>query len=219
MTKEFVTYRKFDNEDRATALADVLNGSGIEFEIAKDRDSLDSLYGGRSTSPLFYIKIQQKDFEQADLILAKVSQQELTSVDTDHYLYAFSDDELFEVVSKPDEWNEFDYELAKKILAERGKSITPEVVGLLKQRRVNELTKPEEIHKGWIFAGYLLALLGGLFGIFIGWQLYNFKKTLPNGQRVYAYSPTNRRHGFRILLFGIIMFIITTAVRIATSEY
>ena len=219
MTKEFVTYKKFDNEDRAAAIAGVLNDSGIELEIAKDRDSLDSLYGGQSASPQFYIKIQQRDFEQADLILAKVSQEQLTSVDTDHYLYAFSDEELFEVVCKPDEWNEFDYELAKKILAERGKSITPAIIDLLKQRRVNDLTKPEEIHKGWIFAGYLLALLGGLFGIFIGWQLYNFRKTLPNGERVYAYNIANRRHGLRILVIGIITFIITTAARIAVSEY
>jgi len=219
MTKEFVTYRKFDNEDRAKAIVNVLSERGIEFEIVKDRDSLDSLYGGRSNSPQFYIKIQQKDFEQADLILAEISQQQLASVDADHYLYGFNDNELFDIVSKPDEWNEFDYELAKKILTERGKSITPAVIDLLKQRRVNDLTKPEEIHKSWIFAGYLLALLGGLFGIFIGWQLYNFKKTLPNGQRVYAYSPANRRHGFRILLFGMIIFIITTTIRIAVSEY
>jgi len=219
MTKEFVTYKKCDNEDRAAAIAGVLNNSGIELEIAKDRDSLDSLYGGRSASPQFYIKIQQKDFEQADLVLAKVSQEQLTSVDKDHYLYAFSDEELFEVVCKPDEWNEFDYELAKKILAERGKSITPAILDLLKQRRVNDLTKPEEIHKGWIFAGYLLALFGGLFGIFIGWQLYNFRKTLPNGERVYAYNPSNRRHGLRILIGGIIMFIVATAARIAVSEY
>lgn len=219
MTKEFVTYKKFNDEGRAAAIAEVLRTSGIELEVVKDRDSLDRLYGGQSASPQFYVKIQQKDFQQADRILAEISQQQLTSVDQDHYLYGFSDDELFDVVSKPDEWNEFDYELAKKILAEKGKAITPEVIGLLKQRRVNELTKPEEIHKGWIFAGYLLALLGGLFGIFIGWQLYNFKKTLPNGERVYAYDDENRRHGFRILIVGIIMFIITTAVRIAASTY
>jgi len=219
MTKEFVTYKKFDDQDRAAAIAEILASSNIEFEIAEDRDSLDSLYGGQSAIRQFYIKIQQKDFEKADVILADISQQQLTSVDNNHYLYAFNDDELFDIVSKPDEWNEFDFELAKKILADRGKSITPEVINLLKQRRLNELTNPEEIHKGWIFAGYLLAFLGGLFGIFIGWQLYNFKKTVPNGKRVYAYSGENRRHGLRILLIGIIMFIITTVARIVISEY
>lgn len=219
MPKEFVSYKKFDDQDRVTAIADVLAGNNIEVEISEDRESLDSLYGGRSEIRQFYIKIQQKDFELADLLLAGISQQQLASVDKDHYLYTFSDDELFEVVSKPDEWNEFDYELAKKILAERGKAITPEVISLLKQRRVNELTEPEETHKGWIFAGYLLALLGGLFGIFIGWQLYNFKKTLPNGERVYVYGVGDRRHGLRILILGIIIFIITTSIRIAVSEY
>lgn len=219
MGKEFVTYRKFDDQGRATSIADVLAGKNIEFEITEDRDSLDSLYGGQSGKPLFYVKIQQKDFHQADLILAEISKQQLTNVEKDHYLYAFNDDELFEIVTKPDEWNEFDFELAKKLLADRGKSITPDVIDLLKQRRVDELTKPEEIHQGWIFAGYLLALLGGLFGIFIGWQLYNFKKTLPNGKRVYAYSRQNRSHGLRILVLGIIMFTGITVIRIATSDY
>lgn len=219
MKKEFVTYRNFDDEGRATAIADALADNGIEFEIAQDRDSLDSLYGGQSSIKQFYVKIQQKDFEKADFILADISQQQLASVDKNHYLYKFTDDELFDVVSKPDEWNEFDVELAKKILAERGKSINSEVISLLKQRRVNELTKPEETHKGWIFAGYLFALLGGLLGIFIGWQLYNFKKTLPDGQRVYAYGKNDRRHGLRILILGIIMFLTILGVRIATSEY
>lgn len=214
---EFIIYKKYNEKDRVESLTNTLKENGIEFEVTEDRESLDSLYGGNQLSKNYYIKIKKQDFESADSILLAISEKEVSTVEEDHYLYGFTNEELFEILSKPDEWNEFDYQLSKKILKERGKEVSNDIVELLKKQRLNELSKPDEGHRNWMYAGYIFALLGGLLGLFIGWHLTTFKKTLPNGQRVYGYTEGDRRHGRRILIIGIIMFSIMMIGRLATE--
>jgi hypothetical protein len=215
---EFITYKKYNEKERVESLTKILGDHGIDFEITEDRDSLDTLYGHNHLTQHYYIKIRQNDFSKADSLLLDLSNKELEGVDRDHYLYDFTDQELFEILSKPDEWNELDYQLSKKILQERGKEVSNDTIQLLKTQRINELAKPDENHRSWMYAGYIFALLGGLLGVFIGWHLSTFKKTLPNGQRVYGYTENDREHGRRILIIGLIMFFILMAIRFTTEN-
>lgn len=216
---DFLIYKKFTEGDSAEALASILKNAGIAFEITEDRESLDPmLIGDKYSNRYYFVKLRREDFERADAVLAKESEKDLETVDKDYYLNQFTDEELFDILSRPDEWNFFDYQLSRKILYERGKEINDETIALLKKQRNRELAKPEEGQRSWIYAGYLFSLLGGLLGIFIGWHLGTFKKTLPNGTRVFGYSTADRRHGMRILVIGIVMFIIWIAVRIASVE-
>lgn len=216
---EFVLYKKYNEKERVESLTNILKQEAILFEITEDRDSLDSLYGGSSSTRNYYIKIRQEDFEKADSILLNLSAKELDAVDPDHYLYQFTDEELFDILSKPDEWNEFDYLLSKRILKERGKEINEDTIQLLRKNRISELSKPDEDHKAWMYAGYIFAFFGGLLGLFIGWHLSTFKKTLPNGQRMYGYTEGDRRHGRRILIIGSIMFLIIVLSKLATVSW
>jgi hypothetical protein len=210
---DFVVFRKFNDQERVEAIVAILREHHIEFQVTEDRDSLDGLYGGSKLTN-YYVKLKQADFARTHAVLQSLGEEALEHVEKDHYLYAFTDEELFEVLSKPDEWNEMDYQLSKRILKERGKEINNDTIELLKQQRIRELAKPEESQRAWIYAGYIFSLLGGLLGIFIGWHLSSFKKTLPNGQRVYGYAEADRKHGSRILIIGIAMFFITAIVRL-----
>jgi hypothetical protein len=205
---EFVTYKKFYEKERAEALMELLSKSSIEHQLVSDRESLDSLYGHDHLNRFYFIKLRAEDFSQADQLLLSINERELESVGKDHYLYEFTDEELFEILAKPDEWNEFDYLLSRKILRERGRDISDHTIDLLKKQRIKDLAKPDENHRHWMYAGYVFAFLGGLIGIFIGWHLNTFKKTLPNGERVYAYNEDDRKHGMRILIIGTIMFVL-----------
>lgn len=216
---EFLTYKKYHERERAEALMQVLEDNQIEFEVTEHRESLDALYGDKQLGQQYFVKIKRSDFSKVDLILAEHGEKGIETVDKEHYLYEFTDEELFDILSKPDEWNEFDFHLSKKILKERGKEINDETIELLKKQRINELAKPEDSSKSWIYAGYLFALLGGLLGIFMGYALTTSKKTLPNGQKVFTYSPMHRKHGARILIVGIIMFLVSLFIKIATTEY
>jgi hypothetical protein len=182
----FVTYRKFTEQDQAEALIQILRDHQIECQLTADRDSLDSLYGAKVFTQHFFVKIQQQDFAKADSLLQEQSEKEVETADQEHYLFSFSDDELFEILYKPDEWSEFDYQLARKLLKEKGRDISAETIELLKKQRIKELAKPEQESRVWIYAGYIFSLLGGWIGVAIGLILVTAKKTLPDGQRVFT---------------------------------
>ena len=211
-----VTYRKFFEPEQANALIEILKQNGIEYEVAEDRESLDSLYGDKQFKQQYFIKIKQADFAAVDNILLSNSREHLDTVEKDHYLFSFTNQELYDILSKQDEWSEFDVLLAQQILKERGEVVDSKKITQLKEQRIQELAKPDETTSKWIFAGYLLAFLGGLLGIFIGWHLRTFKKTLPNGERVYGYNVRDRTDGNRILFIAVISFAISVLTIIFT---
>lgn len=212
---ELLTYRRFPDREQAEALAGVLSKHKIEFELKEYHQSLDGVYIG--TNPFdakFHINIKGDDFQKADAVLLKEGDQTLEQVGSDHYLFQFTDQELYDVVSKPDEWNELDYKLAAKILRERGRDVSDATIEKLKEERIKTLAKPESGGAVWIIIGYLSAFIGGALGIFIGWHLSSFKKTLPDGRRVKAYTPSARQHGSIILMIGIVAFIVWMSLAI-----
>jgi hypothetical protein len=216
---EFLIYKKFQDQELAEAFAQLLVENQVEFEITEDRGSLGAMYGDSESNRQIFVKIKKDDFSKVDAILLQEGEKNLETVDKDHYLYEFTDEELFEVLSKRDEWNEFDFQLSRKILKERGKDISDDTIELLRKQRVVELGKPEEGSKAWIYAGYVLCLMGGLIGIFMGLALVTAKKTLPNGEKMYAYSEAYRKHGTRLIIIGSTMFLITFIVRALTADY
>jgi hypothetical protein len=215
---ELVTYKRFFEHEQVAAMVDLLKENGIEYEVTEDRESLDSLYGQKEFRQQYFVKIKKEDFKKVDSILIHHSTKDLDKVDKDHYLFSFTNDELHEILSKPDEWNEFDFLLAQRILNDRGEQVGEEKLQKLKAERIKELAKPDEGNRGWIYAGYVFAFLGGLLGIFIGWHLSTFKKTLPNGDKVYGHTVADRAHGNRILIIGFTMFLLLIGVRIFGAE-
>ena len=213
MTLEYVTFQKFADKDFATDLTDLLTKHNIGF-VLEDSGSFDPTFVGGNMTMEYRVKLLQKNFQAANQLYTQLLEQQLDSVDKDHYLFEFTDEELIEIITKPDEWNHFDYLLSQKILKDRGKEIKPEVVAVIKNQRTEELVKPAESQREWVIAGYIFAFFGGIMGIFIGWHLYYHKKTLPNGERVYAYFIEDRKSGFNIFIIGIICSILWIALRL-----
>jgi hypothetical protein len=212
--EEFLTFQKYTNKESVLELEKILKENKIIYLLEDHSTSVDSNILGNASVKEFRIKIKNNDFEKVDKLLQVIILKELDQVDQNHYLFKFSDNELFEIITQKDEWSRYDYLLAQKILQERGKEINPEIIQLIKKQRIAELSKPEESQKGWIFAGYLFASLGGFLGVIIGWHLLTHKKTLPNGDRVYTHAKSDRAHGNRIAIIGFIMFLVLIGIRL-----
>jgi hypothetical protein len=217
-TNQFLTFQKFNDEVALLELETILNDNNIEYLLEDTSSSFDPSFANNVLAKEYRIKLKKQDFERANNLLEQISMDQIDSVDKDYYLFGFTDLELIEIITKRDEWGQFDFLLAQKLLKERGKEINPELVELLKKQRIAELAKPEENQKGWIYAGYIMAFLSGFLGFFIGWHLLTHKKTLPNGDRVYSYSPSDRRHGNRILVIGSICFVFWVILKILTMS-
>lgn len=205
MKENYSIFRKFPTLEQATDLKDLLSENGIESILADNVPPVDVTFSGNTLRNEIEIRLKQSDFKKAEDILEKNAEELIASIDKDYYLFEFTDEELYEVLLKSDEWNAFDYTLAQKILKQRGKSVDKELLNSLKKERLKDLAKPEENQKPWIIAGYIFSLVGGFLGLIIGYFLWTSKKTLPNGQKVYSYSANDRKHGKYIFYIGLII--------------
>jgi hypothetical protein len=206
MKPEFITYQKFNDIALANELIDVLKKHHIKYLMEEESLTFDPSYSFNPLAKDYAVKINNTDFERVNKILQAEENEEITDLDKDYYLLSFTDDELMEVVTKADEWSAFDVVLARKILAEKGKNLTDEAIAAINEKRIEELKVPDPPQTLWIIIGYIFAFTGGLLGLFIGWYLLSFKKTLPDGERVYEYSARDRKHGRMIFYISIAAF-------------
>lgn len=216
--KAFLTYQKFIEKNEATALMDLLSANKIQFIFEDNSATNIAAFTNNEFDKDFRIKLQKNDFELVDELVMDSLSDQIDKVDKNHYLFEFSEIELLEVLFKRDEWSTFDFLLAQKILKNRGMEANEMMIEALRKSRFEELARPDKNQKYWIIIGYISSFLGGLIGIFIGWHMHNHKRTLPNGDRVYGYSVSDRKHGIRIFVVGIIFFIIWIFLRILFKD-
>jgi len=214
MTENFNSFRTFPSLIQAKELETLLNKNNIKTILADNIAPVDVTFSGSTLLNKYEIKINSQDFEKAEIILDKDAEKILDDITPDYYLLSFTNEELYDVLLKSDEWNAFDFKLAQKILTNRGKTIDPDMLASLKKQRLQTLAKPEENQKPWIIAGYISSFLGGGLGIIIGYSIWTSKKTLPNGERIYSYNSTDREHGKIILIIGLIIFPLLLLIKI-----
>ena len=207
-------FRKLADQTLAADMVQLLSDHKVQSELIEVASSLDSNFGGGEMTKMFEIQILPSDFERANNILENQAEKSIDNVSKDHYLFDFTNQELYDILLKPDEWNEFDYKLATKILKDRGESVSQDLINSLKTQRLKDLEKPEESQKTWIYVGYLFSLLGGFLGMFIGWYIWKGTKTLPDGRKVFSYSESDRKNGRIIFLIGVIVFPIVFLFRL-----
>lgn len=193
--KKYLTFRKFDNPDEANAVLELLSSNNIPGRIEEERALLDTNLIGQQFDLPYCLKISPDNFTAAEELLRNSTDLSVAEPDKDYYLLTFSDEELMEVIDKKDEWGNYDYALALKLLRERGITLTAEDIERAHAQRVQALAKPDNGSSLWTVAGYFIAAIGGLLGLFIGIFLMTAKKTLPDGSRVHAYSGNARMHG------------------------
>ncbi len=208
MIEEFITFQRFNDQNTASELGAFFKEKELEYQLEDNSLSFDPTFANNGFGKEFCIKLKKSDFEKGKAFLNEKAENEIVEIDKDYYLLSFTDKELFELIAASDEWSPFDVTLAKRLLKERGKEVTSEEIEKIKSNRIVELSRPEESQRIYIIIGYITAILGGFLGVFIGWHLLTFKKTLPNGNRIYAYSDNDRKQGNRILILGGIFLVI-----------
>ncbi|MCL6264879.1 hypothetical protein [Flagellimonas myxillae] len=213
MQQDYPIFKKFPSLEQATELKKLLDKQGIDAILGDNIPPVDVTFSGTTLQHEYEVRIAQSDFESAEKVLEAQAEDLINQVDEDYYLFEYSDEELYEILLKADEWNEFDYTLAQKILTQRGKSIDKDLLKSLKNERLKQLAKPEESQRPWIIAGYVFAFLGGFLGLIIGYFLWTAKKTLPNGQKVHSYSEKDRKQGKYIFYIALIIFPVALILR------
>jgi len=199
---EFVLFQSFFTEDEATSVIEPLKENGIDYQLERSKELLDRAFIGDNLEKKVFLKIKSSDFSKANEILNARILQNITALEKDYYLFSFTNDELVEILRRPDEWSRQDFLIARKILGERGQYINEEMIKDLRSKRINELSRQESEPTLTIIAGYILALLLSLVGLFFGLAFLTAKKNIPNGKKVFTYSRNTRKHGRNIVILS-----------------
>lgn len=205
---EFALFQSFFTEDEAAYTIQQFRENGIDYRLDRSKELLDRAFIGENLEKKFFLKIRSSDFTKANQVLDARILQNITALEKDYYLFSFTNDELIEILRKPDEWSRQDFLIARKILDERGEHISEDVINDLKSKRINELGREESEPILSIMAGYILALLVGIVGLFFGLAFMTAKKNIPNGKKVFTYSRSTRKHGRNIVIISAVSLFI-----------
>jgi len=164
----FKLFQTLHVKEEILDLNELLNKKGIETKLVNS--SLGITGGaealGASAVVTYALHIKEDDFKIANKLLEEEAIKQVDSISKDHYLYDFTDEELYDILQNQNEWNHLDYALAKKILKERGKEINTEDLKQIIDERKDEI--PSYV----IFIGYTSAIGIPLLGIIVLPYLY-----------------------------------------------
>lgn len=217
MAEEYLTFKKFNDPELANGIAELLKENNIECAVEDNRGKFfDVSFAYNSVNPDILLKLKPDDFVKAEKTLEDYYDSHLEKTDKDYYLFGFSDEELMEIVAKPDEWGDFDHQLAKKLLKERGRDVQQDELDALQHKRIEELSTPDKASNTLIVCGYIFAVAGVLIGFILGLTLLKTSRTLPDGRRVPMYTEEDRRHGKRILILSTVVAVLAVAYKLIT---
>lgn len=211
--RHHLTFRRFSDAEEAVTFCEELRGLGFNPEYKRDAPIQDPLLVGDGMT-WYLVKLPKTEFEGAERALLGKAEHEQLDIPAEHYLHEFSDQDLMEILIKPDEWSADDAVLAQILLRQRGKPVSPEALELIRTTRMETLREKALSPKGHIIVGYVFAILGGLIGLAIGWHINTSKRTLPNGEQVPVYTSGHRRHGARIFIIGLVTSLFWVGFRI-----
>lgn len=204
---KFVTFQRFLLKEQAMHVAQALKEEHIDFMLTQQANALESPFVPNQLPKAYVLKLRAMDFPRANQLLERLAQRQLLELPSDYYLFSFSDQELLDILHKPDEWGKLDYVLAQHLLRERGHVLPAEEVEDLKTERMLQLSTPARHPLRWVLIGYALALLGGLGGLVTGLSIAKQKSILPDGEVIYRYSRRNRRHGWAIVVLSCLVLL------------
>ena len=216
MNKHYLVFRQYMELEEAANTLKVLEEKRIPGEIKFIEAQLDPLFTGNNLRPKYELKIDPAHFEQAEHILDELAEKELENheIPADYYLYSFSNEELFDVLIKPHEWNPFDLALAKSILKSRKVELNLQHIEEQKQEQLDKLYEPERPKSTWIYFGYFFSVAGGFLGLIMGTHYAFSKKVMPDGSKVYTYDELTRKDGKLMLIISAIIFPLATLIRV-----
>jgi hypothetical protein len=214
---DLLVLRTFSSMEDAKNYQKILTENGIQASIKDNPPGIGMSFLGSTAGHEYEILVHPSDVDNVSSIIEKYEETELIASENEHYLYQFTNKELIEILQKPDEWSQLDYNFAKEILLERGEEIDLNMLTEMKNERLSHLAEPEKSKGYMIITGYIFSVLGGALGIAIGYALWNAKKTLPNGEIVWSHTDRDRQHGRIIFLIGITVLIILILLKITDT--
>lgn len=225
----FEVYDQFHNQKDAKGLIELLKSNNIPYEVEMPKQLMDTVLGGEAQMPRVFVKVYPNDFQRVNHLvesdMLRLIQEGKINLQK-HFLNEYTDEELLDVLSKPDEWNFDTTVIAKQLLQLRGVEITDAQIKVLRETRLSEIRKPRKGNIAWLVALLLLSLFGYLFLLwwFVGYlanlaicfgMSYYFwmdVTTDPNGGKFYTFDRRTRNWGKALFILTLVSNLIFLAI-------
>ncbi len=201
---EFVAYRKFTDIDSAEEICDRLREKEIECNLQDNLHQYVKIIGYNEIDLGITLNIKSEDFPKADRILEAYYLTEIENVDKDYHLFEFTDEELKDILAHPYEWGSFDFQLARKLLKEKGIEYSDDYISQRKLEKITELSQVKKVPKYKIVSGYILSIIFPPVGLITGLLIINNRNILPTGEKFYIHPKSDRTHGKMMIGISII---------------
>jgi hypothetical protein len=137
-----------------------------------------------------------------------------TDLPADHYLLMSTEQELVEILARPNEWCGFDVAHARRLVLQRG--IDLKRVEEKKAEHIRQLRRGRRASRKFIVCGWVFSVLGGLIGFGIAWSLVFMKEKTPYGE-FFTYDDKSRAIGRTMLKLAGTMIAIGVILRLVSS--
>lgn len=245
---EWMPFETFSSAEEADAMVGLLKENAIESCVVNDAnlggDPLGLDFQNRGADSCI-VRVRAKDIDIARRLLeAQVQAASAEAADelSLEMLKTFSDEELFDMLRKPDEWNPENVTLARKILASHGREVSDAEMKRLFDERIENLRKPVPVNKASVLLAFaagvavialdvvnyfylksseflyllVLAFIVACLALIAGLNWTYRKKRLPDGEKVFVYSKRLRAVSFVetvLAAFALGMTVLDIAVR------
>lgn len=201
----YSVYKVFTERADADTFIEYLKEQNIEAFIVEDDTQMNLIFGEVTQNKKYYLKIKQSDFESVHELLRAENEKSIENLSADYYLFNYTEEALWDILKKPDEWSAFDVSVSKKILEGKGHNISEEILQTYKDERIKALSVQDDYNVSWLVIGYILTIFLGIVGIFWGLNYLNADINLPDGKKIKRYNNAARLHGRILLVLGIII--------------
>jgi hypothetical protein len=204
----YIPFKKFTNPEEAGVFVELFKKNEIDYDLSADKPAEDILFAGNTMVEELQISVKEEDFDKATNLLEEIEVVNADGLDKDYYLFEFQDEELVDLLKKPDEWSLNDYHWAGEILKQRGKEVDPGTIEKWQNDRLKDLSQTETVTLKYLILAWFFCICGGFIGIFMGRHLNSYMKTLPNGQKVFAFGEKDRKKGLIISIAGAVLLVV-----------
>ncbi len=199
---QYVVFKRFSSKENAEELSKQLTAHEVQNVIDTSALPVSIVPNGQMQNEIV-VKVKQSNLRKANLMLQQLMHKNIAQLDTDHYLFEFTEEELIDVIKTPHEWQYDDYLLAQKLLKDRGCAIAEKQLKSFESVNLAREAQEEKAPIFMLYRGYIYAFVIGGMGLIVGLGLLYQRKTISDGRKVNFYDEASRKHGKYIVLISI----------------
>lgn len=203
MSNDFELVRTKSGEELA-AVVETLTTAGVPHRVAGTRAGFDITEVGRGDFPAdMLVMVPHTEVKAARAALeASFEESELPE---DHYLHTSTEEELLEILAKPEDWDPYLVLHARRLAEARGAQLEAKIE--TKAAEISEQMTQGIAAPMWqLMLGWAAVVFGGFLGVIIGYSLAYSKEKNLQGE-YFTYNEATRETGGIMLWCGLAMVI------------